>query len=82
MALAVKKDDWHMRENVNRAVSDMFFNMEHAKYSALMQQEEKAKFSDLQEAIENDAAQMSFWLKELGFQVPAEDLVIDFFERV
>ena len=66
---------------VETAISDLFFNMDHGEYRQ-MTQDEDAGFSDLQEAIENDAKQMAGWLETLGHEVTPEQLVIDFFDRI
>ena len=66
---------------VETAISDLFFNMDHSQYHEIKQNEDVG-FSDLQEAIENDAKQMADWLEALGHEVTPEQLVIDFFDRL
>ena len=68
---------------IETAISDLFFNMDHAEYRRLLKDKKNPPLpSDLQEAIENDAEQMQFWLNILGHDVSAEQLVIDFFDRL
>ena len=68
---------------IETAISDLFFNMDHAEYRRLIEDTKNPPSpSDLQEAIENDAEQMQFWLNILGHDVTAEQLVIDFYERL
>ena len=66
---------------VKAAISDLFFNMNHSQYHQ-MKFDKAVNFSDLQEIIENDAEQMAGWLETLGHEVTAEELVIDFFDRL
>ena len=68
---------------IETAISDLFFNMDHMEYRRLLEDKKNPPApSDLQEAIENDAEKMRFWLNVLGHDVTAEQLVIDFYERL
>lgn len=70
-----------MEEDAKKAISDLFFYMDHRKYYALMSTD-KSSFSEMQEAIEEDAIRMQSWLKQLGHLVSYENLVMDFDQRL
>lgn len=67
---------------IHRAISDLFFNMDHEEFRKLVRADPPASPSDLQEAIEHDALEMERLLKELGHEVSYEDLVTDFYDRL
>ena len=71
-----------MAIQLDPAISDLFFNMDHAEFRRLTATKPPASPSDIQEAIEKDALKMQRWLQELGHLVSYEDLVNDFYERL
>ena len=80
MSLPLRSSQDEKTLSIETAISNLFFNMQHKKFFELINSNHP-EISDLQEAIEADAAKMRDWLEALGYQVTIEQLINDFFDR-